>query len=348
MKAIVKTKWKPFQIEMKDVDVPKICQDEVLIKVTATGICGTDLEIYKATMPLSIKLPRIIGHEFSGVLANVGRESALAGFKIGDRVVAESGVVCRQCIFCKRGKQNLCTHRKPIGFMLDGAFAEYIKMPYINIHRLPDNVSSKEAALVEPLTVGVHSVIEQAKVINGDVIAIFGAGTIGLILLQLARFAGAKTVIQIDRVENRLRMASRCGADIIINSKKEELFKKVKQLLDSYPNVVFEATGNINALDQAIKLTSKGGRTALLGIYTENLLNLDATDIVKNEKTILGCWTHTSSTWNRAISLLSNKKVDLKPLITHVLPLENVEEGFHLFNTRKAIKVLLKPNKLDN
>jgi len=339
----LKTRWEPELIEVGDVEIPKISDDEVLIKVAASGICGTDLEIYEATVPLPITLPRIIGHEFSGIIVKIGKEASTLNINVGDRVVSESGIVCRRCQFCKMGKHNLCLDRKPIGFAVDGAFTEYIKVPGINIHRLPNSVSLEEAALVEPMAVGVHSVIERAQVAAGDTVAIVGAGSIGLILLQLVKVSGASIILQMDTEEDRLKLARKLGADYTVNVKKDNPVEKFKQLTGNYADVVFEATGNPSAVNQAITLTRKGGKTALLGIHPKPLERFDVTHIVQNEKTILGCWTHSSSTWDRAISLLSSSKIKIRPIITHILPLEQAEYGFHLLKKREAVKVLLIP-----
>lgn len=343
MKAVVKTKWEPQVIEIRDVDKPKIAPDEVLIKVAATGICGTDLEIYDAIVPLPISLPRIFGHEFSGVVTEVGER--ITDVSIGDNVVAETGIVCRKCRFCKMGKHNLCPNRKPLGLAWDGAFAEYVKVPGINVHVLPDGLSLNEAALTEPTAVAVHAVIERAQVKAGDTMAVIGTGPIGLLTMQCSRVAGASMILSSGHHDNRLKVAKDIGADVIVNEKRENVVKRAKQLTEGFGvDIAFEATGNPSAVKQAIAMTGKGGKVAIIGVHPKPLKKFDTVDIVYNEKTILGCWTHTSSTWERALSLLSSKKINVSPLITHVLPLERIEYGFRLVKNREAIKVLIKPS----
>jgi len=342
MRAIVKTVWEPEAIEIKEVDKPSISADEVLIKVHASGICGTDLEIYKATSPIPIQLPRILGHEFSGVVAEVGEK--VTNVKVGDRVVSESGVVCRHCIFCRMGRHNLCPERRPIGIARDGAFAEYVKAPSINIHKVPDNVSLDEAALTEPLSVAVHAVIERSQVMAGDAVAVVGAGTIGLLVLGCASLAGARMVLISGRHKNRLEVAKRLNADVVVNEKEENPVERVMELTDGLGvDVAYEATGNPRAVEQAIAMTRKGGKVVLIGVHSRPLESFNLHSVISNEKTILGCWTHTSSTWDRALHLLSSKKINVAPLITHQLPLEQIRLGFDLLKKRKAIKVLMKP-----
>lgn len=217
-------------------------------------------------------------------------------------------------------------------------------MPYINVHKLPDNLSLEEAALVEPVAVAVHSVVERAQVTAGDTVAIVGAGTIGLILLQLVKLSGASVIIQTDIEKNRLELARKLGADYTINIGEDNPVEKFNHLIGNFADIVFEATGNPDAINQAITLTSRGGKTVLLGVYPKPLDKLDAINIVNNEKTILGCWTHSSSTWDRAISLLSTGKIKAEQLITHVLPLDQVDQGFDLLKRKESIKVLLKIN----
>lgn len=343
MRALLKTVWKPEAIEIKEIEKPSISPDEVLIKVDATGICGTDLEIYKATSPIPIQLPRILGHEFSGVVTKVGDE--VTNINVGDRVVSETGVVCRRCVFCRMGKHNLCPHRKPIGIARDGAFAEYVKAPSINIHKIPNNVSLEEAALTEPLAVAVHAVIERSQVTAGDTVAVVGAGTIGLLILECARLAGARMTLLSGHHENRLEVAKSLGADIVVNEKKENPIDRAMELTDGLGiDVAYEATGNPKAVEQAIAMTRKGGKVVLIGVHSKPMEGFNVHDIISNEKILIGCWTHTSSTWDRALNLLSSRKIKTAPLITHILPLERIRLGFELLKKREAIKVLIKPN----
>jgi len=341
MKALVKTEWKPGAMEIREVEKPSIRHDEVLIKVDYVGICGTDLEIYKATSPIPIKLPRILGHEFSGVVTEVGEE--VTDVKIGERVVSETGVVCRRCVFCKTGRQNLCPYRSPIGIGRDGAFAEYVKAPSINIHKIPSNVSLKEAALTEPLSVASHAVIERSGIRAGDSVAVIGAGAIGLLILECAAIAGAEKIFISGRHENRLKVASSLGADVTVNERKENPVDKVMELTSGLGvDIAYEATGNPKAVEQAISMTKKGGKVVLVGVHSKPLEKFNIHNIVSNEKTILGCWTHRSSTWDLALSLLSSGKVRANPVITHILPLEEFEKGFELLRRREAIKVLMR------
>jgi len=343
MEALVKTMWKPGAMEIRDVEKPSIGPDEVLIKVNYVGICGTDLEIYRATSPIPIELPRILGHEFSGVVTEVGEE--VTDVKIGEKVVSETGVVCRRCIFCKTGRQNLCPYRSPIGIGRDGAFAEYVKAPSINIHKIPSNVSLKEAALTEPLSVASHAVIERSGIRAGDTVAVIGAGAIGLLILECAAVAGAGKILVSGRHENRLEVAKNLGADVTVNERKENPVDKAMELTSGLGvDIAYEATGNPKAVEQAVSMTKKGGKVVLVGVHSKPLERFNIHNVVSNEKIILGCWTHTSSTWDLALSLLSTGKVKADPIITHVLPLEEFEKGFNLLRTREAIKVLMKPN----
>jgi len=344
MKAVLKTEWEPGIIEIKDVDKPKIGADEVLIEVMATGICGSDVEIYEASMPLPVSLPRIMGHEFSGVVVEVGE--AVLGVRVDDRVVAESGIVCRRCRFCKMGRHNLCLQRKILGYLWDGTFAEYVKVPGINVHKVPDNVPLDEAALAEPTAVTVHAVVERAHIMAGDVVAILGPGPIGLLTLQCAKSAGARRIIVtgLSADRSRLELARKLGADETINVEEEDAVKKTKELTDAFgADVVFEATGAPPAVKQAIDLTRKGGKIVLMGLHTKPVEKFDATHIIVNEKNILSSFAHASQTWDRALSLISDGKIKPRPLITHVLPLEQIEQGFHLVKKKEAIKVVIKP-----
>lgn len=347
MKAVMKTR-RERGVEFKDVEEPKINEDEVLIEVKFAGVCGTDLEIYEwhpelmDTFPVPINLPFILGHEFSGEVNQMG--SKVKGHRIGDRVVANPILSCGSCFFCRKGEASICDYRPTLGVGINGAFAKYVAVPATNLFNLPENVSFEEGAITELLSVAVHAA-ERVGVGCGDTVAITGPGPLGLMMLMVAKAAGASRVFVtgIETDEQRLKTAIELGADSVINVKMENPTECVKKLTEGLgADIVFETAGHPSAVTQAIALARKGGRVGILGL-SPRLSPIQTSHIVLWEKELIGIRAYYPQTWKRSIALLSAGKVRLDPLITNKLPLADVESGFRLMGERESIKVLLKP-----
>jgi len=340
MKAAVLHEVRDLRLE--DVMTPKIKDDEVLIKIHATGICGTDIHIYRGEWKTG--MPIILGHEFSGIIAETGRD--VSNLHVNDPVVAEPNIPCGSCYFCRMSERNyFCENLQAVGVTINGAFAEYVKIKAANVYKLPKDLSLDEAALIEPLACCIRG-IDQAGIRVGDTVAIIGAGPIGLILLQLARLAGASMLIQTDMEDARLKMARKLGADYVINITEEDPVKAIKRLTNGYgTDVAIEAVGSPKAITQAMRATRRGGRLNIFGVSPQDAVwEVKPFELYDKELTITTSY-RSPFTFQRAVKIASSGKVNLKPLISHVFRLEEIQRAFEVAEKRleDAVKVLVKP-----
>lgn len=329
-------------LRLEDVSTPEFSTDEVLIKVNATGVCGTDIHIYRGEWKTS--MPIILGHEFSGVIVETGRD--VKNLKIGDPVVAEPNILCGSCYFCRMSERNyFCENLKATGVTINGAFAEYVKTKAENVYKVTEGFNLDEAALIEPLACCVRG-IDQAKVRTGDAVAIVGAGPIGLILLQLVKLAGASMVIQTDMEDARLKLARDLGADHTINVAEEDPVESIKRLTGGYGvDVAIEAVGSPKAITQAMKATRRGGRLNIFGVSPEDAVwEVKPFELYEKELTITTSY-RSPFTFQRAVKIALSGKVKLKPLISHIFRLEEIHRAFEVAEKRLegAVKVLVKP-----
>jgi L-iditol 2-dehydrogenase len=339
--------YEPGVLRFEEVEVPEIGPGEILVENKVTLTCGTDLKMYKRGHPYA-KPPLIIGHEFAGVVVKVGDD--VKGFREGMRVVAANSAPCNACFYCKRGKQNLCENLEDamIGFTSPGAYAEYVKVPErivkVNTHVIPNDVTFREAALLEPLACVVHG-IELANIQYGDSVVIIGAGPIGLMHLQLARRKGCGAAIVTDLSDERLQVAKELGADFVINASREDQVERVRELTDGRgADVVIEAVGSPETWEKALTMTRKAG-TALLfgGCKPGAQANFDTHHIHYDELTIVGAFHHTPLSVERALALIASGAIDAKRLITHEVALKDVESALNMMAEGKAVKVAVRP-----
>jgi len=329
-------------LRLEDVPKPEISDNEVLIRVNACGICGTDIHIYRGEWKTNT--PIILGHEFSGVIADVGRE--VKGLNIGDPVVAEPNIPCGSCYFCRMSERNyFCENLEATGVTVNGAFAEYVKVVASNVYKLPKGYNLDEAALIEPLACCVRG-IDQAKIKIGDTVAIIGAGPVGLILLQLALQSGASMVIQTDMEDSRLRLAKKLGADHTINVTEEDPVESIKELTGGYGvDVAIEAVGKPEAITQAMRATQRGGRLVIFGVSPEDAVwKVRPFELYDKELTIKTSY-RSPYTFQRAVKIAVSGRVRLKPLISHIFKIDKVHRAFEVAEKRLegAVKVLVKP-----
>lgn len=330
-------------IRIEEIPKPEIKDDEVLIRVRAAGICGSEVHAYAGVSKRRTP-PLIMGHEFTGEVTEVGEKGE--GVQIGDRVVVDPIIRCGTCEQCVIGRSNICKNMRLIGIHRPGAFAEYVAVPTKNCIRLPDNVSFEEGALVEPLSVGIHAV-SRIPIKLGDTVVVIGAGIIGLMAMQAAKLAGtAKLVISGGgRREYRLELARKLGADIVINSKKEDLVKKIMELTNMKGvDAVLEAVGIQITVQQAMRMVKKGGSVALIGMLVPKM-ELEMLDAVVKETEIKGMYGYTTADFGVALDLISAGRVDVKSVITHLFSLDDTREAFEaLYEKREGVvKVVIKP-----
>lgn len=325
-------------IRIENVPLPKIKDDEVLVKVKAVSICGSDLHAYRGVSKRRIP-PLVMGHEFSGEIVEVGKK--VKNLSMGERVVVEPIVSCGTCRLCRLGRNNICENLQLVGLHLSGAFSEYVSVPAKKCYTLPKTVSFEEASLVEPLAVAVHAV-HLASLEKNVAIAIIGSGAIGLMILQVAKNRGIRKIVVLDTLDYRLALAQKLGATTIINVKKEDPVTEV--LAHGGANTVFEAVGHQKTVQQALSMVKKGGKVVIIGML-EATMELGMLDVTVKEIEIRGSYGYTSNDFKQALILIAKGKVKVKPLITHVLPLHDIAKGFDILSkgTENVIKVVLKP-----
>jgi len=346
MKAVVKSSPSPG-IEIRDVDLPRPQPGEVLIRVEAVGICGSDVHIYEWTPGydfLSKYFPLTLGHEFAGQIV----DSRGGSFHNGEKVTSETGRICGKCFFCKQGKGVLCSMRTSfgrIGLERNGAMAEYVVVHEDCLHRIPPGVTQEEAAMTEPAAVALGAV-ELARFYPGDVVVILGPGPIGLLILQLCKALGAGKVAVFGQEADRprLRLAETLGADLTLISGNEDSHPKVMDLTGGIgAGVVFEVSGSPAAAVSGLQLLRRAGEMILVGIYP-GAIPLDAThQMVRQMKIIKGSYGGASLDWDRVLSLMAAGKLRIAPLISDILPLERAPEGFEAILRKEALKILLRP-----
>ncbi|TYR81069.1 L-threonine 3-dehydrogenase [Priestia megaterium] len=342
MKAVFKHN-RAYGAVLAEVDIPTINDNEVLVRVKATSICGTDVHIYKwdEWAASRINPPYVFGHEFSGEVVKVG--SRVTNVQIGDSVSAETHIVCGQCIQCLTGQHHICQKTAIIGVDRPGCFAEYVAVPAQNIWKNPVGLSHDVASIQEPLGNAVHTVLTEN--VTGKSIIIIGCGPIGLMAVGVAKAAGAAMVVAMDVNEYRLQLAMKMGATVAVNPLKEDPIQKALHLTSGNGmDVVCEMSGNAIAVNQGFKMVTNGGRIAILSLPTAPI-SIDITnDIVFKGVTVQGITGRKMfSTWQQVSSLLTGNQLNVQELITHRLPLEQFQKGFELMIAGKCGKVVLVP-----
>jgi len=339
MKAAV---WHGGQdIRIEDIPKPEIENNEALVRVKSAGICGSELHAYEGISERR-KPPLIMGHEFSGEITEVGRD--IRYLVEGDRVAVDPVIRCGTCDQCLRGRGNVCRNLTLIGLHTRGAFAEYVAVPAANCHKLPDNVAFEEGSMGEPVSVAVHAV-NRTPIKLGDTVAVVGAGVIGLTVLQAAKLAGAAKVFVIDILDYRLDLARSLGADLTVNTQVEDAVDRIMGETEGLGvDVALEAVGLEVTVRQAMRMATTGGKLTIIGNLAR-MMELNVQDAVLRELEIKGSYCYAPTDFRRAISLIGDRKIDVKSLITNVLPLCEARKGFELLQkkTEKVLKVLLKP-----
>lgn len=325
-----------------DKDIPKISENEVLIRVGACGICGTDLHFFKGEW--KIKTPLVLGHEFSGTVVQTG--SKVNGLKVGDHVVAEPNILCGKCRYCRMSERNFfCENIQTIGVTIDGAFAEYVKAPEQNVYKIPDAMPLEQAALIEPLACIIRGV-DNIGVNVGSSVAVVGAGPIGLLMMQVVKHYGASKILVLDIVEDRLKLAQELGATLIVNPMQQDPQKVVLEATDSLgADVSIECVGSSSAIEAAFRLVRRGGRLLIFGVAPEqDVWHVKPFELYDKEASIFASY-RSPHTFQRAVELASSGSLKLKPIISHIHSLEEAPEVFKELaeKRKKAIKVIIKP-----
>jgi threonine 3-dehydrogenase len=342
MKAVVKAKAGPG-VEIHDVPVPTIGPGEILLRVLRAGVCGTDLHIWEwdAWASGRMRPPVTVGHEFVGEIVEVA--AGVTELKVGERVSCESHIVCHHCIACRTGNAHVCENTKILGVDVNGGWAEYVAVPASNAWRAPANVSIEVQGIMEPLGNAVHTAF--AGDLSACRIAVTGCGPIGLFAVGVARAAGAAQVIASDISPYRLELAKKMHADAVIDPSKESFVERVREITDGRMlDGVLEMSGQPTAIRDGLAALRMGGRLSLLGLPREPFgLDWNQLLIFKGITLhgIIG--RRMYQTWYQMDGLLRSGRLDVRPAITHVMPMEQVDEAIALLRSGKAGKVVLVP-----
>ncbi len=345
MKALVKTAAGQGNIEVRDVPIPEIPADDwVLIKVKAAGVCGTDLHIWHDQFPYWP--PVTLGHEFAGEIVKKGSE--VNRFKEGDRVVAEPHTLaCTECELCRQGRIQLCSSKRSPGWGIDGGFAEYVVMPQVLLHRVPDGMGNDIAALAEPMAIAVHQVTERCKIECQDFVVVTGAGPIGILAAFVAKSVGAGKVAitGMDACEFiRFKVAGELGADYIINVQKSNAVEQIMKLTGGKgADVVIETSGAPKAIAQSIEVLKKCGKLCAIGLGKTEETCIPWNKAVQKSLDIVCCMSSGYTAWDKALSLMDSTDKDLSKLVTHKARLEDWQNVFEELEAERGIKALFLP-----
>lgn len=328
-------------IETRPLMLPEPGVGQVLVRVAACGVCGTDVHIYHGGKgSADVTPPVILGHEFSGFVEKLGPQTD--GLQIGQLVTVDPNIYCGKCRPCRQGQKQMCHSMKAVGVNMDGGFADYCLVPYAQCVPVPEGVEPELAALTEPLACCLHG-IDRAGIRPGENVLVIGGGTIGQLMLQLARIAGAAKVILSEPVETRRTLALELGADAAIDPVKEDLNQRLEEILGvSGADVVIECVGSPRTSGQAIDAAAGCGRVLLFGVPNpEAVLQTKMHPIFQKELTIMGSFVNPD-THSRAVALIASGQLKLERLITHRFPISQLEAAIAMQTSDQSIKVLVK------
>jgi 2-desacetyl-2-hydroxyethyl bacteriochlorophyllide A dehydrogenase len=329
----------PGKIEVKEVPNVEPNENEVLIKVKNCGVCGTDISLFNGNYPANY--PVIIGHEFSGEVAQIGKN--VSNINVGERVTVDPNFVCHSCFFCRIGKEHLCNNLSSMGVHCDGANAEYCVVNQSNVYKFPENLSFEEAAFTEPLACALHG-SDLANIKMGDTVLVIGGGSMGNLITQCARLQGAANIIVSEPISERRKKALENGATSCLDPSKQDVEAEVMMINPNGADVVFEVAGNSEAQTMCISMVRKGGTIVYFGCSPkDHLIKINPFIINENELKILGSFNNQFST-SRAIELLSKRKIKVENLITNRLALEDYMRVFKIIDNKNTLKIMVYMN----
>lgn len=332
------------KMKLDIIYIPEPAVNEVLVKLEYVGICGSDVHFFEHGRigDYVVEGDYILGHECAGVVVKTG--PGVSKLKVGDKVALEPGIVCGQCKYCKSGKYNLCPD---VVFLATppyhGCLKDYITYPENMTFKLPDNISTKEGALIEPLAVGMHAA-SQGNVRIGDSVVILGAGCIGLVTLLACKASGATNVIVTDVLSKRLEYAKKLGANAVINSKEEDIMTKVKNLTGGVgADVVIETAGSEITIAQTADLVCRGGRIVLVGLAPKEIIPYNFMSIMCKEAEIKSVFRYRNM-FPICINAVADGKINISDIVTHEFEFEKSEDAFNFVidNKTDVVKAVIR------
>ncbi len=344
MKAVVKYDNVAGATEVRSVPVPEIGPDDVLVKVAYIGVCGSDPHMHHNRVSYKVNVPLILGHEFSGTIEKVGAN--VKGYAVGEAVTCETHAdYCGKCELCRTNNYHVCRERKGFGFQANGAFAKYVKVPSRILHKLPAGVSLREASLTEPLCVAYNAIVKYSKVKPGDTVVIIGPGPIGILCTKMVSMVGAANIVVVgtEGDDGRLEIAKEYGATMTINSSVEDPLPKIMALGDGYgADTVVDTAGFSPTLKLSMDAVRPRGQITKIG-WGPSPVGFSLDPLLAKVITLQGVFSHTWEVWEKCLVLMDKKMVDLNPMVTHELPLDQWEKSFELMESKEGLKIVLTP-----
>ena len=345
MAAVVHYALQPGAVELREVSAPaELADNEVLLRSAAIGVCGSEVHQFHNTQSWPVNVPVILGHEFCGVVAQVGRTAH--GFREGDRVACETAArICGQCAYCRSGEYNLCPKRLGFGYGVDGAMAEWVRVPARCLHHLPDSVTFEKAALTEPCCVAYNATCVQTHIRPGDSVLVVGPGPIGLLCLALARLSGAGWLgaSGLKQDERRLAIAAKLGANQTLTGGRAKISEVVRSTGDGLGvDVVIDATGHSATLELALAAVRPAGQITKVG-WGPQPLGFSLDPLVQKAVRLQGSFSHNFVIWEKVIGLLASGLLDPNPLVGRVEPLSGWQSCFEEMASGEIVKGVLKP-----
>ena len=345
MKALLLTA--PSTLAIVDFPTPAIADDEVLVRIHACGICGSDFHGWDGSSGRR-QAPLIMGHEASGEIVAIGPR--VEKWHAGDRVTFDSTIYCGVCHFCRQGQINLCENRRVVGvspteYKQHGAFAEFVAVPSRILYRLPDTLPFDQAAMIEPVSIAVHAV-QRITIAATDTVVVVGSGMIGLLIVQALRWAGAKRIVAVDLAENRLTLARRLGATHTFNPSTSDVAAEVARLTEGLgADAAFEVVGLTPTVNLAIAVLKRSGSCVLVGNLSPKTQDFPLQAVVTKEITVTGTCS-SAGEYPLCLDLIARGVIDVKPMIETVAPLEDGAAWFEKLSAKdggKYMKVILQP-----
>jgi L-iditol 2-dehydrogenase len=344
MSGVVQYALEPNAVELREMPLPTIGEEEVLLRVGAVSVCGSDVHQYHNSQSWPVRVPVVLGHEFCGTIAQVGNR--VKGFREGDRVVSETAAtICGECLYCRTGEYNLCPGRSGFGYGTDGAMADYVRVPARCLHHIPDSLPLERAALTEPCCVAYNAVVVKSHVRPGDTVVVIGPGPIGLLCVETARLNGAGTliVIGVTHDASRLEAAKELGATNAINVETTDVEGYMHRVSDGLgADLVIDAAGASGALKLALDIVRPGGQITKVG-WGPQPLGFSLDPLVQKAVRLQGSFSHTFQNWEKVVAMLASRQINLDPVISQVAALEDWQDCFDGMYDGRYVKAVLKP-----
>jgi L-iditol 2-dehydrogenase len=342
--AVVHYALEPLAVELREIPVPEVGEGEVLLQVGAVSVCGSDVHQAHKTHSWPVNVPVVLGHEFGGTVARVAR--GVRGFREGDRVVSETAAeICGECVLCRTGRYNLCPTRKGFGYGIDGAMAQWVKVPARCLHHIPDTLPFDFACLSEPHAVAYQAMCVNSAIRPGDLVVVLGPGPIGLLCARMAALSGANPLIVAGMTADgaRLEAARVLGATHTVDLQTENLEEIVRSHAAAGADLVCDATGASRPLQESLRITRPDGQVTKVG-WSPDAVVLDMNPLVQRNIRLQGSFSHNYPVWEKVIHLLDRGLTLPDTIVGLRAPLEQWREAFDAMHDRRVIKSVLLPN----